>query len=228
MSILLNMENVTKWWIALHDEGHIVPGFDNKFGSEMFFVVRGTELQTQNYFKVARTEMTKIERHWNPCEDRNETESRYFMKCTEILADRELNCSVPWRRNHNGSKSMCETPADYEVISRNTVLITGCLVEFDLQSNQAAMSLLQAFTEEKLRVTLMSEGDVITATGCKPNCRRDKYTVQQMYYETLDDIPGYEFIDGKRAAKVSFCFAGAGYVEEVEYLAYDEKVSSVE
>ena len=44
------MENLTKWWIALHDRGHIVPGFDNKFGSEMFFAVRGAELQSEQLY----------------------------------------------------------------------------------------------------------------------------------------------------------------------------------
>ena len=82
---MLNMENLTKWWLALHDNGHIVPGFDNKFGSEMFFVVRGTELQTQNAYKVARTVQWKIARVWNPCEDRKGTESRFFMKCALTL-----------------------------------------------------------------------------------------------------------------------------------------------
>ena len=116
MSIFLNMQNLTKWWLALHDYGHIVPGFDNKFGSEMFFVVRGTELQTQNYYKVARTLQRKIEREWSPCEERNSTESRFFMRCMERLADRELNCSVPWRKNTQGTKKMCDTPEEYQVM----------------------------------------------------------------------------------------------------------------
>ena len=116
MSIFLNMENLTKWWLALHDGGHIVPGFDNKFGSEMFFVVRGTELQTQYYYKVARTVQWKIARQWMPCEERNSTEFRFFMRCTERLADSELNCSVPWRNDTHGSKKLCETPEEYEVM----------------------------------------------------------------------------------------------------------------
>ena len=110
------MENLTKWWLALHDGGHIVPGFDNKFGSEMFFVVRGTELQTQYYYKVARTVQWKIARKWMPCEERNSTENRFFMRCTERLADSELNCSVPWRNDTQGSKKLCETPEEYEVM----------------------------------------------------------------------------------------------------------------
>ena len=117
MSIMLNMENLTKWWFSLHDNGLIVPGFDNKFGSDMFFVVKGTELQTLNFYKVARSVHWKISREWSPCEDRNGTEPRYFMKCTERLADMELNCSVPWRNNTQGSKRLCETPAEYEVIT---------------------------------------------------------------------------------------------------------------
>ena len=73
----------------------------------------------------------------------------------------------------------------------------------------------------------MSEGGVIAATGCKPNCHRDKYNVEQMYYETLTDIPGYEWLDGKRVAKVSFAYAGASYEEDTEYFAYDEKVDKL-
>ena len=115
MSILLNMENLTKWWIALHDRGHIVPGFDNKFGAEMFFAVRGAKLQSEQVYKVSRTENEKITRSWSPCERRDDTEDRFFMKCTERLADRELDCSVPWRRHGNSTKKMCETPAEYEV-----------------------------------------------------------------------------------------------------------------
>ena len=71
----------------------------------------------------------------------------------------------------------------------------------------------------------MSERDVITATGCKPNCNRDQFHVEQMYYETLTDMPGYEFLEGKKAARVMFSFAGASYEEYTEYYAYDEKVT---
>ena len=70
----------------------------------------------------------------------------------------------------------------------------------------------------------MSESDVIAATGCKPNCHRDKFNVEQMYYETLSDIPDYGMHDGKRVAKVSFSYAGASYEEATEYFAYDENV----
>ena len=112
---MLNMKNLTKWWVALHDNGHIVPGFDNKFGSEMFFVVKGTELQTQIFYKVARTVQWKVSRELSPCEDRNGTEPRFFVRCTERLAEQELNCSVPWRKENNVTKKICDTPAEYEV-----------------------------------------------------------------------------------------------------------------
>ena len=115
------MENVTKWWLSLHDNGHIVPGFDSKFGSELFFVVRGTKLQTQNFYKVARTEQWKLPRDWNPCEDRNRTESRYFMRCVERLIDSGLNCSVPWRNITQAGRKVCDTPDEYEVRSYEVI-----------------------------------------------------------------------------------------------------------
>ena len=77
-----------------------------------------------------------------------------------------------------------------------------------------------------MKVIEMSESDVITATGCKPNCHRDKFKVEQMYYETLNDIPDYGMHDGQRVAKVSFSYAGANYEEDIEYFAYDENVRS--
>ena len=73
---------------------------------------------------------------------------------------------------------------------------------------------------------VLSERDIVTMTGCKPNCHRDKYKVEQMFYETSSNIPGDNYVDGKRVAKVSFAYAGASYVEEKEYFAYDEKVNN--
>ena len=71
----------------------------------------------------------------------------------------------------------------------------------------------------------MAESDVIAATGCKPSCKRDTYKVEQMYYETSEHIQGAGR-DGERVAIVSFCYAGASFVQDVEYLAYDDKVAS--
>ena len=87
------------------------------------------------------------------------------------------------------------------------------------------MKFEQAFTREKLRTIELSEGDIIRLTGCKPNCHRDSYNAEQMYYETLPNIPGYEWNDGKRVAKISFSYAGASYQEDKEYLVYDGNVS---
>ena len=87
--------------------------------------------------------------------------------------------------------------------------------------------LLQTFTKGKLEVILMDEFDVIAATGCKPSCQRDTYKVEQMYYETSEHIPGAGR-DGERVAIVSFCYAGASFVQDVEYLAYDDKVHNFE
>ena len=83
--------------------------------------------------------------------------------------------------------------------------------------------ILQTFTKGKIKVIEMAESDVIAATGCKPSCQRDTYKVEQMYYETSDHIQGAGR-EGERVAIVSFCYAGANFVQDVEYLAYDDKV----
>ena len=85
--------------------------------------------------------------------------------------------------------------------------------------------ILQTFTKGKIKVIEMAESDVIAATGCMPNCKRDTYKVEQMYYETSEHIQGAVGYDGKRVAIVSFCYAGASFLKDVEYLAYDDKVT---
>ena len=86
--------------------------------------------------------------------------------------------------------------------------------------------ILQTFTKGKIEVIEMGESDVIAATGCKPSCKRDTYKVEQMYYETSEHIQGAGH-DGERVAIVSFSYAGASFVQDVEYLAYDDKVASL-
>ena len=87
--------------------------------------------------------------------------------------------------------------------------------------------ILQIFTKGKIKVIEMAESDVIAATGCKPSCKRDTYKVEQMYYETSEHIQGVGHEHhGKQVAIVSFCYAGASFLQDVEYLAYDDKVAS--
>ena len=94
------MENVTKWWLGLHMAGHIVPGFDSKFGSQLFFVTRGSALQSQYLYKVERTELHNIESEKNPCESKDEMTPRYFIDCAESITKRTLKCTLPCSSTH--------------------------------------------------------------------------------------------------------------------------------
>ena len=97
-------------------QGHIVPGFDSKFGSQLFFVTRGSPpaLQAQYLYKVERTELHNIEDDKNPCESKNEMPPRYFIDCAESITKRMLKCTLPWEKEDKHGKT-CDTPAEYDV-----------------------------------------------------------------------------------------------------------------